>query len=272
MDFALSKIVGWLASPSNLLILALCITCLPPLIGWSWLVWPRTLVALVLASAAVLPVGEIVLRPLEERFPRPAVLPERVAGVIVLGGSVDPELATVRDEASTNERAERLHALLRLARLYPEARLVFTGGSALLARGTASEADVARRYVAEAGLDPARVLFETRSRNTRENAIYSKQLAQPQTGETWLLVTSAAHMPRSVGLFRAIGWPVTAWPVDYQTIGRLELSLYLNLNASDRLLDLDIAAHEWLGLVYCRLRGWTDALLPAPEPTQEENA
>ena len=268
MDFALSKIVGWLASPSNFLILALCVTCLPPLIGWGWLVWPRMLLALALAAAAVLPVGEIVLRPLEERFPRPAVLPERVAGVVVLGGSVDPELAAARDEASTNERAERLHALLRLARLYPEARLVFTGGSALLAGATASEADVARRYVAEAGLDPARVLFETRSRNTRENALYSKELARPQPGETWLLVTSAAHMPRSVGIFRAIGWPVTAWPVDYQTIGRLELSLYLN--ASDRLLDLDIGAHEWLGLVYSRLRGWTDTLLPGPAPAEEK--
>jgi uncharacterized SAM-binding protein YcdF (DUF218 family) len=215
-------------------------------------------------------VGEIVLRPLEERFPRPAALPDRVAGVIVLGGSVDPELAAIRDEASTNERAERLHALLRLARLYPEARLVFTGGSALLAGATASEADVARRYIAEAGLDPARVLFETRSRNTRENALYSKELANPSPGETWLLVTSAAHMPRSVGIFRGVGWPVTAWPVDYQTSGKLELSLYLN--ASDRLLDLDIAAHEWLGLVYCRLRGWTDALLPAPQSTEGTRA
>jgi uncharacterized SAM-binding protein YcdF (DUF218 family) len=268
MDFALSKILGWLASPSNFLILLLCLTCLPPLIFWGWLVWPRVLLALLLAAAAVLPVGEIVLRPLEERFPRPAALPDRVAGVIVLGGSVDPELAAIRDEASTNERAERLHALLRLARLYPEARLVFTGGSALLAGATASEADVARRYIAEAGLDPARVLFETR--NTRENALYSKELANPSPGETWLLVTSAAHMPRSVGIFRGVGWPVTAWPVDYQTSGKLELSLYLN--ASDRLLDLDIAAHEWLGLVYCRLRGWTDALLPAPQSTEGTRA
>ena len=88
------------------------------------------------------------------------------------------------------------------------------------------------------------------------------ELARPAPGEAWLLVTSAGHMPRSVGVFRAVGWPVLPWPVDYRTAGRTGVDL--RFRVADRLYDLDEAAYEWLGLAYYRAVGWTTELFPGP--------
>ncbi len=72
-----------------------------------------------------------------------------------------------------------------------------------------SEADVAENLIAGLGFDPARIAFERATRNIRENALLAMALAQPQAGETWLLVTSAFHMPRAMGSFGRAGWQVT---------------------------------------------------------------
>jgi uncharacterized SAM-binding protein YcdF (DUF218 family) len=106
------------------------------------------------------------------------------------------------------------------------------------------------------------VIFEDRSRNTYENAVLSKALAGPAEGERWLLVTSAAHMPRSVGVFRQAGWPVIAYPVDFRTsdeIGFLQMP-----DAAQRWAELDQAIKSWVGLVAYWLTGRTSALFPAP--------
>ena len=64
------------------------------------------------------------------------------------------------------------------------------------------ETMVARRFFAEMGLDSGRVIYEDRSRNTFENAVYTYDLVKPAPGEKWILITSAYHMARSVGVFR----------------------------------------------------------------------
>ena len=89
-----------------------------------------------------------------------------------------------------------------------------------------------------------------------------KTIVRPQPGETWLLVTSAAHMPRAVGSFRRVGWPVLAWPVGYR-VGRLP-RFDLEQGVPDRLGGIDAALHEWVGLVAYYLLGRTDVWLPGP--------
>ena len=69
-----------------------------------------------------------------------------------------------------------------------------------------------------------RIELEGKSRNTAENATFSKALANPKPGERWLLVTSAHHMPRSVGCFRRAGFAVEAYPVDWRTRGAADLA------------------------------------------------
>ena len=119
-----------------------------------------------------------------------------------------------------------------------------------------------RGALRQAGIDPDCVIFETDSRNTWENALFSRRLVEPQPGETWLLVTSALHMPRSVGIFRRVGWEVVPYPVDYRT--RRGGHPYLRFEFEKTLSLLHEATREWIGLVSYRLMDRTSALFPGP--------
>ena len=211
-----------------------------------------------LLAVAFAPTDQWLLAPLEDRFPPPRALPAQVDGIVALGGAVDAERSMVHGMPSLNDEAERITAFIALARRYPSAKLVFTSGSVSISGDGPKEADAAATLFAELGLDTSKILFERQSRNTYENAIFSKPLAQPQAGETWILITSAWHMPRAVGIFRRAGWPVLPWPIAYKTGGGY------NPNLAMHLLDVDRAVHEWLGLAAYRLLGRTDALFPAP--------
>lgn len=263
MFFYASKILWMLAQPSNLLLLLVLAGTLALLIRRhrlaAWLLVPT---AAVLALVGLLPVGDWLALPLENRFPALAEPPERVDGIVVLGGAVDLEVADGRGVVAFKEGAERIIALIALARRYPDARVVFTGGQSWVLGTDNSEARVIRTFAREQGLDGARVIFEDQAQNTYQNAVYSKALALPAAGEQWLLVTSAAHMPRSVGVFRRVGWPVIPYPVDYRTSG--EIRLWAGLDASEQLFEFDHAVKAWIGLVAYRLSGRTDALFPGP--------
>jgi uncharacterized SAM-binding protein YcdF (DUF218 family) len=264
--FVLSKLAGALTEPVTLFAL---------LMAASWLLMlsrrfvrlGRRLMGGVLAIVlvmAVVPVESMVMTALENRFPQPD-LPDRVDGIIVLGGGINPVISAARGQVSLNSAATRLTALVPLARRYPEARMIFTGGSGTLLSQEVKEAVHAKEFYRQIGFDPERIVFEDQSRNTRENALFSKDIMTPEPGETWLLVTSAFHMPRAVGCFRAIGWPVIAYPVDYGTTGRDGLGWAdLRFNAAAGLGGLRTALHELVGLLAYRLLGWTGAIVPAP--------
>jgi len=208
------------------------------------------------------PIAPLVVMPLEDRFARPAEMPPHVDGIIVLGGAVDQNITEARGIPSLNGAAERMTELVALARKYPQAKLVFTGGQGSLVHGSLSEADVARALWGAMGVDPARVTYEDQARNTFENAVLTKALVQPGPGETWLLVTSASHMPRSVGAFRAAGWNVVPWPVNFRT-GHGFAALY-DAPFVERIGQFEVGLREWIGLAAYRLMGRTDALFPAP--------
>ena len=206
------------------------------------------------------PAGRWLLVPLEERFPRrgefPGVLPEEVTGLVLLGGSFVIDASEDRREPVYNLAASRIFDFLAIARRYPKARIVFTG--------TDVEAKLARRVFAEQGLDMARVTFEDRSINTADNARNTKALIDPKPGETWALVTSALHMPRSVGLFRGAGWEVIPCPVNYVTSGRLDAGSWLAALGGTNGLSWRSAVHEWVGLAYHWAAGDMPELFPAP--------
>lgn len=271
MIYVFSKVISAFTLPSRLLPLLW-------LVGASIALWRRDsrwgrglLVAGVagIAACAVLPVGTWLLGPLETRFPPLYAMPAQIDGIIVLGGAIDLKASAADEMPELNERADRMIAFAALARRYSRARLVFTGGSSDLIPSGRTEADVARSLFVALGLDLRRITFEAKSRNTRENALFSKQLVNPGLHEDWLLVTSAADMPRAAGCFRAVGWPVVAFPVDYHTqqwrLGEIP-------GMASELRNLDWAAHEWIGLIYYRLRGWTPSLFPGPAPTKKIEA
>ena len=108
-----------------------------------------------------------------------------------------------------------------------------------------------------------RIAVEDKSRNTLENAEFSRRVADPKPGERWLLITSAYHMPRAMAAFRLAGFPVEACPVDWRTRGLVDLGRPFAL-LSDGLHRTDTAFHEWLGLLAYRLTGKTSEFLPSP--------
>lgn len=266
MFFPLSKLVFFAITPSNFLMLSGLAGCVLACVSTR----RRTGLALaVLGFAGLLlaglsPLSPLALLPLEQRFPAFAEDGRPVTGIIVLGGGVEAGLTSARGQVVVNDAGERPIYFADLARRYPNARLVFSGGSGSLQEGSVSEADMISRFGDTLGLPRSRLILENLSRNTRENAAFSAQLLLPKPGERWLLVTSAWHMPRAVGCFRKAGFAVTAYPVDYRTRGWVDLGRF-NTFASDGLLAFDIAAKEWVGLLAYRLAGYSDSLFPAPD-------
>jgi len=220
-----------------------------------------SLTVLFLLAISILPAGEGAIAVLEDRFPAARTIEPPVHGIIVLGGAVNQFLTRYRRQPALKQSAERLTEFVALARRFPRARLVYSGGSAA-GFGGAKESEVARLLFAELGLDPARVAYEDESRNTYENAVFSYRLLHPRPGERWVLVTSAFHMPRAMGAFRKAGWHPLPYPVDYRTFGTAGLNPRFDLRVA--LNDLETALHEWVGLLAYRLLGRSDDVFPGP--------
>jgi uncharacterized SAM-binding protein YcdF (DUF218 family) len=264
MFFALSKILGFFAIPSNLVIvLALAGAAL---VCTRFARAGRRLMigsVLLLAIIGLSPLGNALILPLEQRFPPWDAARGAPDGIVVLGGSISPEVSAARNAVALNEAAERVTVVAELARRYPAARIVFSGGNNALVSGQATEAEAALRLFESFGIAPARVIAEDRSRNTVENAVYSKQLAMPKAGERWLLVTSAYHLPRAVGVFRQAGFPVEPYPVDWRTRGPQD-ALRPFSAVSEGLARTDTAVREWAGLAVYWLTGQSPELFPGP--------
>jgi uncharacterized SAM-binding protein YcdF (DUF218 family) len=205
-----------------------------------------------LAVIAWLPLGDVLLYELEHAESRTEV-PGRVDGIVLLGGAERQGLTAAYGFVHMNDESERITAFVGLARRFPDARLVFSGGSGKLTSTPMSEGEVIQMFFREQGLDAGKVLVEDRSRNTYENALFTKALVQPKPGERWLLVTSAFHMPRAVAVFRKEGWEVLPWPVAYRTFPQPALTV--DGDAIEQFNKLNRALHEWLGLLAYRMTG-----------------
>lgn len=262
MFFTLSKLVWFVASPVNLAIL---LAFAAALLGFTRFARPARWVGLValagLALMAFSPLPRLIVWPLENRFPQQPVASGPVAGVIVLGGAI----GVARGDVVMTSAAARMTKTVELARAHPRAKVVFAGGAAnLISPVTETEADGARLLFEGLGLPLERLVFEDRSRNTRENATFTKQMVDPKPGERWLLVTSAWHMPRAMGVFRKAGFDVEAFPVDFLTEERVSDFLRVSGRAPRGLSIADDGLKEWAGLLAYWLVGYTDQLFPGP--------
>ena len=255
MLFDLSKI-GWLfATPSSVLLLAAVIGAALRRRG-RWLLWAALAI---IAAVAIVPVGGLALARLEATFP-PLKSPARLDGILVIGGAIDARDFEAWPASGFTPAFGRLYEAARLAKAYPQARLIDIGGPTPSKPGRRSEADEAADVLVALGVPRARIEIERRSRNTYENAVNAAAIVHPRSGEIWVLVTSAFHMPRAMGCFRVAGFSPLADPVDYRWLG----SLSLGFNVVGGLDDLDQAVHEYFGLVSYRLLGRTPSFWPSP--------
>lgn len=265
MFFYLSKIAFFVVRPSNLLWISTVVGVILILVGRK-----RLGLGLIGASLALqalfftTPVPSLLLYPLEQRFQVPDLSKISPDGIIVLGGALETSIFNHHQGSAINEAGERMIVGAELARRFPEAKLVFTGGTGALFRGPSREADAASVVWNALGVSKTQLVYENQSRNTWENATLTRQLLKPAPDQTWLLVTSAYHMPRSMGVFEAAGWTnVVAYPVDFRTDGtadRYPAVVFGSLSAGAR--RVDTAVREWIGLVAYWASGRSSSLLP----------
>jgi uncharacterized SAM-binding protein YcdF (DUF218 family) len=270
MFYLIAKIVGFVAITSNA-------TLLLGLFGLALTMSRRRFrhAGQVLMGSAIIlfalfglsPLGNAMILPLEMRFP-PATLPDEaeISGIIVLGGAVDTHVSAGRGQTALTDSAERLTAVAGLSRRFPAARIIYSGGvSAVSATlwGDIPEADAARALFISFGIPKDRLVFENKSRDTYENAQFTRDLLHPTSDQHYLIVTSAYHMPRAMALYRKAGFDVLAYPVNYRTAGPIDLVRpFYALN--DGLRQSNIAIREWIGLIAYRLSGRINTIFPAP--------
>ncbi|MBN9148557.1 MULTISPECIES: YdcF family protein [unclassified Nitrobacter] len=266
MFFLLSKIFGFVALPSNAIAivcgLGLCLLLLKRRRAGASLLTVGIVSLLVFGYS---PAGNVLLLTLSDRFPAWQYGGRDPDGIIILGGAIDAGISAARGAVETNGSAERLIAALELARRFPKARIVYSGGTGNLVADLVPEAPIAGRLMETLGISPERIILESDSRTTDENARFTRKMVSPKPGERWLLVTSAYHMPRSIGVFRKAGFDVEAYPVDWRTRGWVDAWVPFD-RLSAGLASSDTAVHEWAGLVAYWLTGRSDALLPSPRP------
>ena len=263
MFFPLSKILWVFIDPGNVLIFCLLSGVILSWTRWRraarWLLSGTALFALLLAIA---PVGETLILKLENRFPRVVALPDEVEGIIVLGGVIDQFVSKDRGAIAINGAVERLTEFAKLARKYPRARLVFSGGSGVLRDQSLKEAHFVIPVIKDLGINKHRIVLEDQSRNTYENALFSKKIVQPSDEGQWILITSAFHMPRATGVFRKTGWEIIPYPVDYHMKYDGESGMRFDFRSGvNRLAS---AMHEWTGLTFYWFSGYMNELFPGP--------
>jgi uncharacterized SAM-binding protein YcdF (DUF218 family) len=263
MLFLIAGIFGAFSSPSLVLLLLIVIGTV--LLAFRRQRWGSRILYIGVSGfvlIAVLPIDRWMIAPLENRFPQVISPPAHVDGIIVLGGAVDVQRTVDRGIPALNWAAERMTTFAALARRYPAAKLVFSGGSVESTPGAMTESEVARALFTELGVDQSRMIYEDTSRTTFENAENGFKLVNPKPGEVWILVTSANHMPRSVSVFRRVGWKVLPWPVAFKTPpSRSVAGLGYFVN---HLAIVDLAFHEWVGALVYYVTGRSDELFPSP--------
>lgn len=265
MSFVLSKLAGFVTTPSNLVVLIGLAGVL--MLATRWRACAVRLIAggiVLLALLGFSPLGSILMLTLSERFPAwhdDGRIPD---GIIVLGGAISPGLSVARGTSELNAGAERMTAAVELSQRFAQTRIVLSGGHGTLLSPASSEAAVGARFMESLGVPRDRIVLEDRSRTTFENALFTRDLLKPKPGEYWLMVTSAYHMPRAIGAFRAVGFDVEPYPVDWRTRGWVSALVPFDA-ISGGLARTDVAVHEWVGLIGYWLMGRSSALFPAPE-------
>ena len=260
--FVFSKLVWIFGQPLSLAFFCALFALIAGLLRW------RVLGALGAAGSVLIlfvtlytTAGTYLLQGLEERFPKPANDPEDVKCMIVLGGAFQNDVNTIRHGIEFADGSDRFIEALRLAQKFPQSRILVSGGDGSLSGAYEGDAAASERFFPLFGVGKDRLVEETQSRTTYENAVNTKQFLAQQGLANCLLITSGFHMPRSVGIFRKLDIDVVPWVTDYRTTGNVTLGLDFtqpSLNAD----NMGTALREWYGLVGYYLAGRTSELYP----------
>lgn len=261
MNFILSKYLWAIFQPGNFLLILIIIGLV--LYSFKKQKTAKTLYflcSIVMIIISVIPISNWLIAPLENRFGKITINKE-INGIIVLGGSEQVHLSNNEIQMSFNGNIDRLLQFVYLGRKYPNAKMIFSGGNGSVIKSNYSESDVAKRFFDFVGFDTNRIVFEDQSRNTYENALFSKQMIKPSNKENWILITSAISMPRAVGCFRNLEWEVIPFPVDY-LLNHDKSNHSFNFNLANGLSNVNKAFYEWAGLLFYYALDRTSTFFP----------
>lgn len=179
---------------------------------------------------------------------------ESFAAAIVLGGlsAYNKEMQQLEFQGSS----DRLFDLLPLYFSGKVKKIIIAGGSGRLVNQE-SESPHLKQYLMDIGVKEKDILIEAKSRNTYENAVYSKELIESnELNGPLLLSTSASHMPRSLACFKKQDLEVIAFPVDYLGREREFNPDRLLVPKAYVLKNWDAIIHEWIGWISYKIAGY----------------
>lgn len=250
----LSKIFWLLAAPLNALAIILVAGAL--LLWTRWLragKWLVTIALVPLTLFGFTQLSDLPLIWLESRYEVPQ-LTEPPYGIIVLGGGLSVSHYQHDAPYYLGSRADRITVALTLKRQYPKARLIYSGGNGSLIEESRSEAASAKVFIQSLYGNDLGLEMEGKSRNTWENGVNTIAMIPPaKRNRAWLLVTSAWHMRRAMGVFRELGMTPIPYPVDYKA-ARLAPP-WLSDSIVDQFEKLSIALRELIGIAAYRATG-----------------
>lgn len=264
--FAFSKVVGWLLNPVSLAIILIVLSVVAAifrfrktgiLFGIGTALW----LIIVLYS----PLATWLIRPLEQQFEKVEIGGD-FSGIIVIGGGIESDISASLNHIEFAAGADRLIQGIVLAKKFPDVKVIYTSGTGRLEEDAMRSADIAGDFILQNGIDKSRIILERNSRNTFENVEFTKKiLGREATNGKYVVITSAFHMPRTIGIFRAQGVKVIPYPVDYRTINNDKL-VDPSRSPMDNFVNMSIALREWSGLVSYYLIGRTRQIFPGKDP------
>ena len=258
MFFIFSKVLSFFLVPVN------CLFTLTLLWWLSAVLFKKPAMTKFLARLTIIswllvgyyPIPDYLLSQLENKYPQATVDYTGLTGVIVLGGGEGKgNIAQARDEASLSRGAERVTEALKVYKNNPSLKILYTGFSSQIFHKGWGGADIAKKFFVDQGVSPDNIILEERSRNTYENALYSKEYLEAAGNEgRWGLITSAAHMDRSMKIFNKVGLGerVTPMPVDYETSGVTDWWRFNFRDGNDLWRNY---LHETVGTLIYRMTG-----------------
>jgi uncharacterized SAM-binding protein YcdF (DUF218 family) len=205
--------------------------------------------------SAVMPTGSYLNYLLEKNYHSINYLPAKIDGILILSGATNPYLTKEHNQISLNGSVERLTESIILVKKYPDAKIIFSGGSGSLKYPDLNHTLVAKKFFNTMGINSNKIYYDNKSRNTYENILFAKKIANPKKNEKWLLVTSASHFSRSLGVAEKLEWKLIPYAVDFNKPKKFSWKFSIDLLSN--LSEFEKASHEWIGLIAYYLMGRT---------------
>ncbi len=256
MSFYLSKILWTILNPFNLFIF---------LYLFSFILYFFTLKKLstvffllnflFLFSISLFPIGNFLIHIIEKEFHTDIDIPDKLDGILIIGGASNALMFKEYNQINLNDSAERLVESVNIINKFNTSKVIFSGGSGIINRPDLDHSQVAKSFYKKMGVDTNRIIFENNSRNTYENIVFSKKIADPKKNEKWLVITSASHMKRTLLIAEKNNWNMIPYAVDFKNVKNFKL--LPNLKLLSNLNSFQYGVHEWIGLISYYLMGRT---------------